>query len=115
MSEALDRSVLDHLRAVVGDTSGQFAVRLVAAYGSQATELVEDLTRAADDRDYQRLSFAAHTLKGSSDSLGGRRLAGLCQELENWQGAPDELGPRVEAVRDGVTALRAALATYLSA
>lgn len=114
MSQALDRSVLDRLRAALDDVSGKFVAGLVAVYGGQAGELVHALEHASLDYDLEGLSSAAHSLKGSSDGVGGRRLAALCLELEHWRGTRSQLSSRVAAVREEVTVLERALATYLS-
>jgi HPt (histidine-containing phosphotransfer) domain-containing protein len=112
MSKALDRSVLDHLRSALGDVSGAFAARLIAKFVSQSQLLMIDLERASEHDDRSGIAFAAHTLRGSSGSVGGRRLADLCDEVEHWQGTAAERAPKVTAVRDELTALTVALEAY---
>ena len=113
MSSALDRSVLQHLQMAVADHSGAFVARLVATYGLQSETQVVDLERAASARDLTGLRFAAHSLKGGSATMGGVRLAALCQELEHWTGSLDELTGLVRTVRLEADQLRAELASYL--
>lgn len=102
---ALDRYMLERMCEALGDESGDFITGIVAVYESEAIGLVEQLNDAAQDADVQRLGFAAHSLKGSSASVGGNRLAGLCAELEHWEGAPDDLLPRVAVVKTELAAL----------
>ena len=113
MSEVLDRSTLDHLRTVLGDDSGQFAGRLIATFERQSVELMDGLDAAAHQGDVSQVNFFAHTLKGSSGSVGGRRLADLCAELEHWHGQSSELPSMLSAVRAELGALTEALAGYL--
>jgi HPt (histidine-containing phosphotransfer) domain-containing protein len=113
-STTLDRSVLDHLRAALGDDTGVFAGRLIATYLRRADELVRDLQLATEQEDLPGMIFAAHSLKGSSATVGGIRLAELCQELEHWTGSPLEAEALVEAIRQEAAALSRDLATYPS-
>jgi len=114
VSDTFDRSVLDHLRASLRDESGDFARRVISLFLRQGHELTEDLERAHRDRDLPALVLAAHTLKGSSGSVGGRRLTHLCEQLEGWQdGSATELTPLVRSVRGEVHQLGGELAAYL--
>ena len=61
--------------------------RVLQAYLDSAPETVSTLTKAQASGDQKALGFAAHSLKGSSRTIGAGRLGDLCQELEN---SPDE-------------------------
>jgi HPt (histidine-containing phosphotransfer) domain-containing protein len=111
---SFDRSVLDHLRASLGDESGAFARRVISIFRRQGHELMDDLERAARDRDQPALVLAAHTLKGSSGSVGGQQLTHLCEQLELWQdGSGADLAPLVGSVRAEIEVLDRELASYL--
>jgi HPt (histidine-containing phosphotransfer) domain-containing protein len=111
---SFDRTVLDHLRAALGDESGAFAGRVITIFRRQGHELMDDLERAARDRDHGALVLAAHTLKGSSGSVGGRQLTHLCEQLEHWEvGSAADPAPLVESVRAEITVLDRELADYL--
>jgi HPt (histidine-containing phosphotransfer) domain-containing protein len=113
-SAALDRQVLDGLREALGDVSGEFITGLVVVYETQAGELMAELADAAEDEDAQRLSSAAHSLKGSSAEVGGHRLAGLCAKLEHWDGSPDDLLPVVATIRTELAALLVELREFVA-
>jgi PAS domain S-box-containing protein len=49
----------------------------------------EAIRSAVARQDVSALKAAAHTLKGSSNNIGGRRLAALCEELEHLAAAGD--------------------------
>lgn len=110
---ALDRRVLEDLRAAMGDETGEFISSIAAVYEAQAVELVAEMTAAGQHGDVQRLGLLAHSLKGSSANVGGNRLVDLCAELENWGGAPNELPSRVATVGIELTALLAELNDFL--
>jgi HPt (histidine-containing phosphotransfer) domain-containing protein len=112
-SAALDRQVLDGLREALGDVSGEFITGLVVVYETQAGELMAELADAAADADAQRLSSAAHSLKGSSAEVGGHRLAELCAKLEHWDGSPDDLLPVVATIRTELAALLVELREFV--
>jgi len=109
---SFDRSVLDHLRAALGDDTGVFARRLITTFLRQGHELVADLERASRDQDLPGVVLAAHTLKGSSGSVGGHQLTHLCDQLEHWEGSLLDVGPLVTSVRDEVAVLDGELAAY---
>ena len=112
-SAALDRQALEGLREAVGDVSGEFITGLVIVYETQAVELMAEMADAAEDRNAQRLSSAAHALKGSSAEVGGHRLADLCAKLEHWDGSPDDLLPMVATIRTELAALLGELSAFV--
>lgn len=82
---------IDVLKALVGDD--QETVReLLADYRTSAGRLADDIRHAHDSRDVRQIASIAHTLKGSSRSIGALALGDVCAELENacradaWEG-----------------------------
>ena len=55
---------------------------LAEVFFSEADMRLAELREAAGRGDAAGLTRAAHTLKGASGNMGARRLAALCQELE---------------------------------
>jgi len=110
---SFDPAVLDRLRLALRDESGAFAARVITTFVRQTEELVLELERAAGGQDIVGASEAAHKLKGSAGTVGGVQLARLCDEIEHWQGAAQDLRPVVASVREELSRLQAALATYL--
>jgi HPt (histidine-containing phosphotransfer) domain-containing protein len=83
--DVLDAEVLaglKDLQSVGGDVQ-----ELVRVFTTSSTERLECLRTAARAGDAEALGRAAHSLRGSSGSLGGRRVADICAVLE----APGEL------------------------
>jgi two-component system sensor histidine kinase/response regulator len=63
---------------------------LVKEFTETAASTLEDLRRFVGRGDGKRTAFAAHRLKGSVGSLGARRMADMCAEVERLA-ADDEL------------------------
>jgi len=79
--EVIDRAALNDLLATTGNDS-TFLVELIDSYLEDAVEQLAAMWRAVNDADAERLRRAAHSLKSTSASLGARKLAGLCQQVE---------------------------------
>jgi len=110
---ALDRRVLDELRASVGGDQ-EFVAELVDDFLADAPALLEALRSAAASDDASTAGRAAHTLKGTSRTFGAHELASMCQEAEAAATAGDVAS--VAARLDGIDAewvrVRAELLSY---
>jgi PAS domain S-box-containing protein len=91
-SDVLDRGVLDGLL-----TLGSAFEAIVSLYLQHAPGRVGELQEAFDAHDLDAVGRVAHTLRGSSGSVGARRLAAVCAEIEL-------------AAKDGLVALPAMVA-----
>jgi HPt (histidine-containing phosphotransfer) domain-containing protein len=56
---------------------------LVKSFIDDGTRLLNEASRALQQKNAQDLRRAAHTLKSNAKNFGGSELARLCQELEN--------------------------------
>lgn len=103
----IDWSYLEDLSG--GDA--EFIQEILTTYVDTACELVESIHRAACDEDSDRALYAAHTLKGSSRSIGAERLAHVCHELEECAKSGDMQGYSSRAPQTAVefTLLRQAI------
>jgi len=78
-AHAVDRSVLDRLREDLGDD----VVRdVIAEYLKESPSVLAKLRDAVARSDVPAIRRAAHSLKGTSASLGATELSGRCAELE---------------------------------
>ena len=74
-----DRSAIDRLREV----SPTLPQRLISLFlNEEAPKLLAWLAASLQDGDLAAIRTAAHTFGGTSNALGARRLAHLCQQLE---------------------------------
>ncbi|HWW88603.1 MAG TPA: Hpt domain-containing protein [Vicinamibacterales bacterium] len=81
----IDREVLDGIRmmdAPGDDNTSDFVQTLIDEFLREASSEVGRLHDAAERHDSQVLRAAAHRLKGSSLTMGAKRLARLCKQLE---------------------------------
>jgi CheY-like chemotaxis protein/HPt (histidine-containing phosphotransfer) domain-containing protein len=81
--ETLDRSVMARFRASSPTSGAAFAAMLIDGFVDEASSLVQTLGRAQLQSDWRVLKSAAHSLKGSSMTIGATRLAALCTEAED--------------------------------
>ena len=97
------------------DDDGAFITRLIAQYIPEAASLVSQVAAAVTEQDVPALRLAAHSLKGSSGTVGAAGLAAICERLEqcgrdaNLDGTPAllvELEAEFARVRLALNALR---------
>jgi CheY-like chemotaxis protein len=76
----LDPVILAQMRAVF--SSPEAWQEMIQTYRQDSEALLGSLRQALEQRDPQAIARLAHRLKGSSSTLGAKRLAELCQQLE---------------------------------
>ena len=87
--ETLDETALADLGGM--QTGDALAARLVQIYFEDAPLQLKEVRDAILCGDAEALMQAAHSLKGNSASLGGKRLAAFCAKLEQ-RGTSSKLG-----------------------
>ncbi len=114
---SIDLAVLERLRDELGDGDPAIVVELLDLFAAEAVAVGPDLRSLETSRIYR----AAHTLKGSAQSLGALDLASRCETLEalGRQGSLDEAAALLpgfeEAVARTLRELRVIVATLLVA
>lgn len=78
----LDLEVLKAFEKVKSDDGSNLLIELIDLYLQGTSERLSAMRDAADERDWDQLKRNAHTLKGSSSSIGLRQIARNCQDLE---------------------------------
>jgi len=110
---ALDGAAWEQLRAAGGDDSAAFLVTLVRGFLAEVPVRLGALGDAIARGDAGGVARAAHSLKGSTGTLGARRMAALClaieQEakaarLEGAAGLLEGIGREFAAVREALLA-----------
>lgn len=106
--------MLESLRQSLDDTSGDFIRSLVHVYQGQSAQLMAQIVAAAEQGDLPRLREAAHSLKGSSATLGGTRLADMCEVLESGDVTREAAVAKVADVRAELSTFQSELTRFLS-
>jgi len=78
----IDLSVLAALREFDNEGDPDLVAELAVIFFQDAVERLASLRRAIDSADAAGIENEAHSLKGSSASLGAMRISLLCGELE---------------------------------
>jgi CheY-like chemotaxis protein len=79
-SGPIERRALEQLRAY--DPSGSLLTELCRLFLQQTPPRLADLAAAAEQGDFARLGFVAHTVKGACWILGARQMGELAADLE---------------------------------
>jgi HPt (histidine-containing phosphotransfer) domain-containing protein len=110
MPEVLDQRALDDLLAMVGNDP-EFVDELVDAYLADAPLQEAAIRSALGSGDTEALVRAAHTLKSTSMSLGGRQVAEIARAIEERgrTGSVDDVGTSLSDLEAAGTELAAAL------
>lgn len=107
-----DPAALNRLRAQLGDRDGSMMAEIVTLYLAQGPDLLDQLEVAAASSDERYLRSAAHSLKGSTATVGGMQLVVWCEQLE--QGQSSRPLESVRAARREFDLLAGHLDQYLS-
>jgi HPt (histidine-containing phosphotransfer) domain-containing protein len=113
--DAVDMAALRAFEEMQAEGEPDLIVELIDLYLADAPLKLASILGAAAEADEGTLRCAAHSLKGSSSSLGAGQVAALCEELERAYGAGSagqaaallgRLGRELEAARRAFEAER---------
>jgi len=82
-SDVLDFDVLTAFERVKSDDDQDIVIELIDLYLNSAPRRIEEIRNATADDARCVIKRLAHTLKGSSSTLGLRGVANACQQLED--------------------------------
>ena len=78
---------IEKLRDQLGDEPGVLVREIISLYLVQARDLLAQMEVAARQSDEYPLRGMAHSLKGSTATVGGARLAAVCERIEHASSA----------------------------
>jgi HPt (histidine-containing phosphotransfer) domain-containing protein len=81
--QQMQTDVKTTLEAVMGDNSPEMLNEMSTIFLEDAVPLIEKLKHSCSKNDFAAISMAAHTLKGSSATIGLKQFANLCLALES--------------------------------
>ena len=87
-ADMLDLEVLKAFEKVKSDDGSDILIELIDLYLQGTSQRLIAMRKAADEGQWAVLKSAAHTLKGSSSTLGLRQIAKICQDLEEASSNP---------------------------
>jgi PAS domain S-box-containing protein len=102
LDQVMDTKVLDNLHALEQNRLTHIAAEVLETYLSHAPTCLRDLQTALEKGDAEAIANAAHSLKGSSSTLGMKQMTELCASLEakgrnkDLKGAPELLNQAKE-------------------
>jgi CheY-like chemotaxis protein len=107
----LDGSALDAFREVGGEAAAAFLADLIGQFLAEAPVRLAALREAVAQVNPVALKAAAHSLIGSSGTMGARNMSTLCAELERraGSGAVGGCAPLVTRLEDEFDRVREAL------
>ncbi|HEY5883284.1 MAG TPA: Hpt domain-containing protein [Pyrinomonadaceae bacterium] len=81
-TDMLDFEVLRAFEKVKSDDGSDVVIELIDLYLQGTARRISTMRNAANAEKWDLLKRAAHTLKGSSSTLGLRQMTKICQDLE---------------------------------
>jgi HPt (histidine-containing phosphotransfer) domain-containing protein len=88
----VDWDVVKQLELLQQQGNPDFAREMQTLFLAETPALLTKIQESVATRDAENLRRAAHTLKGSSNSVGAKRLGGLSFELEKIGKSGDTTG-----------------------
>jgi CheY-like chemotaxis protein len=108
-SHVFDPSVLAELSDRGEALEAGFGARLIGLYRAQAQELIDTMEMAAAAGDLETVRGVAHTLKGTSATLGALLLPALCDGLVRFKPGQPGIDQVVKEIRQANEQLLAAV------
>jgi len=80
--QQIQTDVKEALQFVMGDSTPEILDEMSTIFMEDATLLISQIKIGYDSQDFRNVSIAAHTLKGSSATIGLENFADLCLAIE---------------------------------
>ncbi|KAG9298210.1 hypothetical protein G9A89_002698 [Geosiphon pyriformis] len=90
--ELLDHETFDQLLEMDDDEDHDFSRSIVWNYFDQAKNTFDEMDRALDSKDLNKLSQLGHFLKGSSAAIGVTKVKASCEKIQHFGNKKDEAG-----------------------
>lgn len=82
MSQVLDMSVIDELLALSGDGDPELLLDLIGIFLDDGPAKVGAIVQGLEEKDFEKMERAAHSLKGSAGNLGALMLQQTCERMQ---------------------------------
>lgn len=94
-SDILDFDVLKAFEKVKSDDGSDILIELIDLYLNSTAQRIKEIRTAAEGEEWCVIKRLAHTLKGSSSTLGLRGVAKACQQLEDISSTSDPIANKL--------------------
>ena len=101
----IDPTAIENLRTISPDDGGEFLRELIDIFLADTPKRIAEIEQALAAGNTEKLTRAAHSIKGSSGNFGAMQLTTLARDLEEQGKAGD-----IAAVRVSLPALQAEFA-----
>jgi len=81
-NDVLDVETLKAFEKIKSEDGSDFVIELIDLYLKGTPQRIQAIREAAFEKEWVVLKRIAHTIKGSSSTIGLRRIAQVCEELE---------------------------------
>jgi HPt (histidine-containing phosphotransfer) domain-containing protein len=118
LDNVLDMSVVEELLSFADDGDPDLLVDLIRMFLEDGPSKVQSIVTGLEVGDFEKVERAAHSLKGTSGSLGAHLLQHSCEQMQIASRQHEleqvkQLTPQITAeFADAETALRGLLARY---
>jgi two-component system, sensor histidine kinase len=112
---AIDWSALDRIAQLQRPDRPDVVAKVVESFQQTTPPVIDTLSTALEERNFQRLKENAHKLKSSSANVGAVQLSALFRELEGLAAASDgeNVQPMLETINREFELVSHRLAEYL--
>ncbi|MEJ5203046.1 MAG: response regulator [Anaerolineales bacterium] len=112
---AIDSQILEDFRAMMGEEGDQAVKTLVTLFLRDTPKLWKEMVESTQQKAFEDLHRAAHTLKGNANQVGATRLAQYCKQLQEAAQKQDqaEAVNLLKIIREELAAVKNFLDNYL--
>jgi HPt (histidine-containing phosphotransfer) domain-containing protein len=113
----IDPQAIENLRAIIPGDTDELLKEIISIYLEDTPQRIAELETSLTAGDIGVFTRAAHSIKGTSSSLGAMRLRAVAETIECYSKETGLAGiePGIAAVKNEFVATDAALRKYLGA
>lgn len=108
-NDVLDFETLNAFEKIKSEDGSDFVIELIDLYLKGTPQRIQAIREAASEKEWIVLKHTAHTLKGSSSTLGLHRVAQACKELEATSLSSSDVDGLVQTLESRFVEAREAL------
>lgn len=113
--QQMQMEVKQALELVMGDSSPEILDEMSSIFLEDGLPLITQIIEGYGNQDFTSITQAAHTLKGSSATIGLDKFANICLivETSSKQNDAQQIGNHIEALEAEYTKIEKALSAFI--